>query len=514
MEFKFNVAVTNLGKIKKANLKFNRLTVFAGPNNTGKSYVSRFIYSFFASLNIDPQAAYLRNTQRELASDRERISAIEYVVNKLKVELPLPAHNKSNTQKKMVHFSHRRHIFWAVQQLDAAINEITGSGSFDKLDKLIVEVITPLHKQLILAEGKLNKRKKEVTNTASSKTSNEELGYLGDVISEYLAVSSRPGNIFRWIIQCLEKVIKYQQFAIDDNLLKDVYENQLSNSLQQNFQTNKLARLIGADNKAGVKVEISLPGKPSSKISCSISAKGKVSLEYKKDSILLYLLRAKFSRVVYLESPIYWKLEKPLNDAANPQLHFVGDDKSKVLTGVPGYFTDLESAMKYPRTGSPEISFNVEKIIGGSIERNDDNILVYKEKKSGKEHELHLAATGIVQLGFISHLVETQVIKKDSVVFIDEPEVHLHPAWQKVMMEALCNLMEQGVNIIFASHSADNIQWLQTELSRKSEIKNNLDLNHFKKNGTVKTDESALAICDNILEELTESFAVEYLRSL
>ena len=55
-----SLEITNLGKLKKAKIKLDGLSVFVGTNNTGKSYASRALYSILSVVNTDPQQEYQR----------------------------------------------------------------------------------------------------------------------------------------------------------------------------------------------------------------------------------------------------------------------------------------------------------------------------------------------------------------------------------------------------------------------------------------------------------------------
>ena len=49
----YAIKMRNLGPIKEANLTLRPLTVLAGPNNTGKTFCSKSLYSVFRALNAD-----------------------------------------------------------------------------------------------------------------------------------------------------------------------------------------------------------------------------------------------------------------------------------------------------------------------------------------------------------------------------------------------------------------------------------------------------------------------------
>ncbi|MCG6317494.1 ATP-binding protein [Vibrio alginolyticus] len=50
---KFDFEIKNLGKVKHAKLNLAPFTVIAGANSSGKSFISRALYSFFSTINKD-----------------------------------------------------------------------------------------------------------------------------------------------------------------------------------------------------------------------------------------------------------------------------------------------------------------------------------------------------------------------------------------------------------------------------------------------------------------------------
>ena len=57
----FKVKIKNIGKLKDAEVSIGQFTVFAGPNNTGKSFVSKLLYSLFNAMKANHVETYLNN---------------------------------------------------------------------------------------------------------------------------------------------------------------------------------------------------------------------------------------------------------------------------------------------------------------------------------------------------------------------------------------------------------------------------------------------------------------------
>ncbi len=103
------------------------------------------------------------------------------------------------------------------------------------------------------------------------------------------------------------------------------------------------------------------------------------------------------SRVLYLESPIYWKLKEALESLRiNPRF----SSNRKQMNGVPGYFYGLVSALRtsYPHN---DIFQDLHKwladAIGGKLVISENNELLFQEKD--KSFPLSLAAMGVANLG-------------------------------------------------------------------------------------------------------------------
>lgn len=83
-----------------------------------------------------------------------------------------------------------------------------------------------------------------------------------------------------------------------------------------------------------------------------------------------------------------------------------------------------------------------------------ENRFVFYDKSLGGEIELLNLSTGIKSFAIILKLIENHDLKKDSIIVLDEPEVHLHPKWQLVFAEILVLLQKEfNLNIVLTSHS-------------------------------------------------------------
>lgn len=107
-----------------------------------------------------------------------------------------------------------------------------------------------------------------------------------------------------------------------------------------------------------------------------------------------------------------------------------------------------------------------EKLIGGTVRLKDERFYVIFD--GGAQVEAHLVAEGWRKLGSIAHLVMNGALRKNGVLFWDEPEANLNPKAISVVVNMLCQLAAEGIQIFLSTH--DYV--LSTLLSFQAEYRN------------------------------------------
>lgn len=97
------------------------------------------------------------------------------------------------------------------------------------------------------------------------------------------------------------------------------------------------------------------------------------------------------------------------------------------------------------------------------------NILTYdfiKLKKGNTEYDIHESSTGEIGL-LTTFLRAIPEMKSNSIIFIDEPEISLHPTWQMKYIDLLNNFLNgySGCHVIIATHSHLLLSDLKSEWS-------------------------------------------------
>lgn len=118
---------------------------------------------------------------------------------------------------------------------------------------------------------------------------------------------------------------------------------------------------------------------------------------------------------------------------------------------------------------------SITAIAGGKlIEVEDEEKFLY-ESMNGT-YPMRNTAMGIKSFLLLAKLLSNKHIDDQTVLILDEPEVHLHPDWQVRFAEVLVKLVENiGLNILISSHSPFFIEAIQ-KYSEKYKLESSLNL--------------------------------------
>ena len=113
----------------------------------------------------------------------------------------------------------------------------------------------------------------------------------------------------------------------------------------------------------------------------------------------------------------------------------------------------------------------VKTIMGGNIKESEFiGDLHYVSADGEIDIPIKYAATGLKTFAYLYCLIENGHITPETVLIIDEPEVHLHPKWVVEFARILMHLHKQvGVKILLASHDPDMVAALQS-IGEKEEL--------------------------------------------
>lgn len=472
----FKVEIKNIGKLADAELRIRSFTVFAGPNNTGKSFVSKLLYSLFDAMNASPAETRMDH----LASPVEDALVMM----------------QTRVNEKSPDDSIQARLIGAMFPEFYRLKDITRGASIDELDQMIPKLISQTEKM------------QEMTASISGSFESEDEQKGVDRRLYDKPPSSQERSWKKVALENMRRSLDELQEALSQTNAKNFIvagiQEKIRQNLIQNFQVPKISDLRGDEN-ASSKVDVDSVG------SFEFS-----NVEIRFDTDVSGIKQSQqYSSVIYLESPVYWKLKNAL-ETINSSPGFFSRSGREPLTGIPGYFYDLARALKFEYTGDmafPDVyeRLTSSDVMGGKIAISETGDLSFQE--NGRNFSLPVTAMGIANLGILALLIERKVLDKGSFLFIDEPEAHLHPAWQVRMAENLFELSRQGVNVVIATHSADILKWLEVHIKKNPGDEQLVGLNQFPVNGR-EVDEDFETRIAKIKQELTKPFSDLYLKGL
>jgi len=462
---KFDLHIQNIGKLTDAKIRIGRFTVFAGPNNTGKSFVSKILYSLFNAMKVD----------HVIQNVATLISALVRVTDDLK--------GHSDEADKLLSLFYQENLSLYLERNAELMTYRSHEQRHEYVlaDQFFVEAL-----------GYVEHARKMFQNARPSVESLEK---------------ENPGLFpfsFSESADRIEKIIDMLESELNNAIQRTASPataRKIEENLLGSFQVGNLSELSG---KKGLPSEIR-----SEYFRCALSG-ADVVFTLERSWLSKF---QKFSNVVYLESPFYWKLKDALEIMA---LSSNGGIPTTKVGGVPKYFYDLVLALKLGGVGDmafPEVYRKLTKeVIHGEIEISDVGNLQFQE--GGRNFPMSVAAMGIANLGMVALLIKRKVLDKNTLIFIDEPEANLHPAWQVVMAETLFELAKGGAHVAIATHSADILKWLEVHIKKHPEDESLIALNKFPVNGREVDDRDFEYRVAAIKQELTRPFADLYVAGL
>jgi len=203
------------------------------------------------------------------------------------------------------------------------------------------------------------------------------------------------------------------------------------------------------------------------------------------------------SNVIFVETPLILEFHKYLDRR-----------ESKTPYHIESLINILDEDYSFTDEEQDELiktfSKKVNDIIGGDI-KNGNGSFVFS-RNNDKDYNIFNASSGIKSIGLLQYLVTNKALKKGSVLFWEEPEVHLHPSWQLKMVDLFVELMNAGIKIVFSTHSPYMADYLNA-ISKRNDYRDRISFNVLDEKDGVVTNHILDDDNWNILQkELMDSF--------
>jgi len=448
--------IANLGPIDEATVQVGPFTVFAGPNNTGKTLAAKMLYS-----TLDA-----RNANHAL----ESFESLSYLITSISESTLQGYYSERGTHSLSA-------IRKGVEKIDSILRKAYPSHPNQSELDALKSVHPVLMAEIEEIKGHLHALENDIKTRKAG-------GH---------ASSSDMHGALTTIINHLE-----ESFSDVEDAISLGWSYKFRQNIYGNFQVSDF---------------LTLKGDGDSPLYFSVQGVGELRTEV--DSELGFIPSPQivengqsFPEVFYLESPLYWKLKNPLESIKLDSHSLFGHS----LNGVPKYFYDLAVALRrthidHPLTGIPN---RLHDAIGGKIALSEAGDLEFQ--KDGQSIPISITSAGVANMGMLALLIERGALERGSFLFFDEPESNLHSAWQVEMAAILFELARQGVNVVVSTHSMTILKWLEVHVKEKPEDRELVRLNKFPPDAEWNDDmDTVLA---EVKQSLTKPFSDLYIKGL
>lgn len=401
-----NIALSNFGPIIEGNVTIKPLTIFIGPNNSGKSYTSMLIHSIFESYYPIFPRGYPLSFRRRLFRGFETDSIFK--------DFP-------ELRKQIDSLKQMKEIVISINFINSIINRIVEEIYEKRLSAEIIRSFACTLSDLV----SLGKKKFKIN---LSYDSNEILLDFTKIkkkspIKEKLNIISYPKS--NYVIK-----LKYKKF----NRPKI---NIIERPNEIIIEVGGFDVIISEKKKIGYQLLANIYDVIFRKIIGGIS-------------FPCYYLPAARSGIL--------QGHKALSASIVRKAPFVGIEDLEIpkFSGVVSDFISSIISLEEEKGPFFHIAqeFENEIIKGEIVVRYSDDISYpeIKYKFRNAEISLHRASSTVSELApFFLYL--KYVLEPGYILIIEEPEAHLHPENQRILVKYIIKLIRAGVNIIMTTHS-------------------------------------------------------------
>jgi predicted ATPase len=433
----------NIGIIKKAEIEIKALTVIAGLNDVGKSFVTRTIFSVIKTITES-------NTQLKI----EQFERIQATINQI-YQVARPVLVNSPVVLNKLYPPH----------ITNQISTIYSSQYNSPLDKAYIVPLLETYKLEVITALEKIPRTGNVTQNRQIKSATDSINKLMDSILERFYQEDNEEENCR---NYFEKVI-----------VKKFFQSQIG-SINSELSSITMSE---EDNEL-IKISIG------NSVVNSFEIKGVIP----------------FKEATLIESPIILQLSKFINSTlliqGSPFNRRMVQQRAELQYNIYDLVEKLYLSASTSQNEKFISIFNrIANIIGGRLIFEPAELNFTFVKKNVQKIKSFNMASGVKSFGILQLLLTSGSISSNSILIVDEPEVHLHPKWEVEYARIIIALCELGIPIIVSSHSPYMIEAL-SKYSDGSPIKERTKF-YF---GKVSTSDG-YSTFDDVSSDLTPIFA-------
>lgn len=392
--------LTNINKIKSANIDLKGLTVIAGTNDSGKSTLGKMLFTIVKSLGET------HVNQEEERADRI-MEQLEQLYRSVTQRFLLT--DKSGAREKF------KQEFLPPRMMTEISSSFYGNSllSGDEREQMLQSYMADKKAQILSFDF----------GPRLTESCNEKL----DTIYEEISDKTEPESLFARELQA----------GIQSEFLSHVCSAGTDRSTIAFYGEEGCVKVEIQDNEIK-EVEIS----PDLYLSLT-------DVTFVETPLYMQLMNVFSKAITYKELPS----KRSILGSINPVVPMHIKDLTNKLELSQYNFGKRAADM-----------LGIERIIDGYFEydkRTRDFQIVRKQHgKTVKVKSINVAS-GVKMFGLIQLLLEVEEINENRMLIIDEPENHLHPKWQIECAHLLVKMAKAGIPLMVSSHSPYFIQGIR-----------------------------------------------------
>ena len=485
-----SISVENFMVIKSEKFELNRLNVFTGVNNIGKSILGKLTYCFFNAMhesfenietrqiNFDPETRdspihYLPILLEVLDPDLPgNLVKPEYLFNgnfeetngNSKIETPssiskkLKAFHKSNNEMfhvdKTIAFGIFNHLYYSLarqltETFTMKFSELFQVNSNKELRFLRQNKSRPW-KIIYAIDGQM-----AIELTDSKLTNKKHIGIKLKLMKQF------DYNIMK--IKTKEKIINYQIIAPNCELRTTELDKTVNSpKIFSNFE-RALSTILLLGDTLGLSSSLTSIIQNGNKIDKMLLLAARLILAIKNEFLLLN--QNSFEKPLFLPASRSGLLQS-YEVVATTYLQ-VGSKMQLNRTASTGYSGEIRDFLQImmfsnekPKTTSKEFEKlkmrfekSINNILGGRIEFPSNQSEAIKYHVKDKDFSMAEVSSLVTELLPLQAIITKNYILPNGLLIIEEPESHLHPGAQNQLVKVLANFINAGVHLLITTHS-------------------------------------------------------------
>lgn len=466
------IKLQGIGIIKDSEIELNGLTVITGDNNSGKTTVGKVVYSLFDAVSDLPEKAEADKifyASRTLRSIQRNLDFLYVFIEKCTKDKPVPSVlsllflNEFEMKLKLRYdvMSHVKNIYEGLKEFREVWKDVLDdnmqkamfssiAGRYFKGDIKNSDIVDFIENEFVHSFIMLEKLFDNLESDI------QLIDYARKNISQTLRVE------FREQIQPVKIDVAKSVIAVEDKTLCfhfDIIDNNIPQNNEPVYFGTPIKRAFFVDNPFVL------------------------DSDYETDYAIIVRNDGGF-----LDANRIQPHEVKLRDYL----------RKKEITVFESNILEKQYS---------EINAKINDVISGEISLSDEGDYFI----DSKGHKLRFSnlATGSKLFSILKLLINKGALTDSTVLILDEPEAHLHPAWQNKFAEIIVMLVKElDVKVLLTSHSSNFVLAIDAFM-RKYEIndKTNFYQTHLMEEGLAEyrnVNEDMGMIYSDFVQYLTE----------